>query len=86
MANRKKTGGRAMGTPNKVTRDLRNSLKNIIFTELDNLPELMNKMEAKDRLEFLIKLMPFVLPKVEPVKHDINEPMSFSLDIDLEGM
>ena len=85
MAIGKKTGGRVLGTPNKVTRDLRNSLKNIIFTELENLPELLIKMEAKDRIEFLIKLMPFTLPKVEAVKHDVNEPMSFSLDIDLQG-
>jgi len=29
------------------------------------LPEMLDTLETKDRLSFLIKLMPFVLPKVE---------------------
>jgi hypothetical protein len=60
-----KTGGRVKGTPNKVTSQLRDTLKAAIGFELDRLTETLAELPAKDRLELLIRLMPFVLPKVD---------------------
>ena len=62
----KKYGGRKAGTPNKLTKELRAALKNILHQEIELLPEHFNKLEPKDRLELLVKLLPFALPKVEP--------------------
>jgi hypothetical protein len=62
-----KTGGRKVGTPNKVTSELRKTLKQIIAAELDALPETLGELPARERLELLIKLMPFCLPKVNTI-------------------
>jgi hypothetical protein len=63
----KKTGGRISGTPNKVTSELRKTLKGIIAAELDVLPQTLGELPARERLELLIKLMPFCLPKVNTI-------------------
>ena len=39
-------------------------LKNIVHQEIELLPEHFNELEPKDRLELLVKLLPFALPKV----------------------
>jgi hypothetical protein len=62
-----KTGGRAAGTPNKVTSELRKTLKGIVAAELDALPQTLADLPARERLELLIKLLPFCLPKVNTI-------------------
>ncbi len=79
MANNtgQKYGGREAGTPNKLTKELRTALKNILHQEIELLPDHFNKLEPKDRLELLVKLLPFALPKVEPANYTISEPDSW---------
>ena len=66
--------GRPKGTPNKITKELRALFKNFISNELENLPELLDGLEPKDRLDVLIKLLPYALPKVIPVHPSNGEP------------
>jgi len=75
MANNtgKKYGGRKAGTPNRLTKELRAALKNILHQEIELLPDHFNKLEPKDRIELLGKLLPFALPKVEPESYQIGE-------------
>jgi hypothetical protein len=63
----KKTGGRIAGTPNKLTSELRTTLKGIIAGELDVLPQTFEQLPAKERLELLIKMLPYCLPKVDSI-------------------
>jgi hypothetical protein len=63
----KKTGGRVAGTPNKVTSELRKTLKGVIANELEQLPVTLEGLPARERLELVIKLLPFCLPKVDKV-------------------
>lgn len=53
MANNtgKKYGGRKAGTPNKLTKELRAALKNILHQEIELLPNHFNKLDPKDRME-----------------------------------
>ncbi len=69
-----KTGGRAPGTPNRLTREIRETLKALIDRELDQLPALIESLPPDKRLELLIKLLPYVLPRVETVSHRCGEP------------
>jgi hypothetical protein len=62
-----KTGGRIAGTPNKLTSELRTALKEIIAGELDALPQTFKELPAKERLELLIKMLPYCLPKVDSI-------------------
>jgi len=65
MANNtgKKFGGREQGTPNKITKSLKEALKAILEKEINEIPEYLQHLEPKEKLEIIIKLMPYVIPK-----------------------
>jgi len=69
----KKYGGREKGTPNKSTKEIRKILNDIVHKELEKVEENLNTLEPKQRLEVLIKLMPYVLPKVESTSEGDSE-------------
>ncbi len=64
---RTKTGGRTAGTPNKMTSELRNTLKTVIAGELDTITDTLAELPPKDRLDVAIRLMAYCLPKVDPI-------------------
>jgi hypothetical protein len=73
-----KYGGRQKGTPNRMTKELRSVLKDILFEELEEVQERFKLLEPKERIELLIKLMPYALPKVTSISHITNEPLDWS--------
>ena len=79
MANNtgKKYGGRQKGTPNRMTKELRSVLKDILYQELKQIQEHLDTLNSKERLELLIKLMPYALPKVTSISHTTNEPLDW---------
>ncbi|MBI3141463.1 MAG: hypothetical protein HYZ16_01405 [Bacteroidetes bacterium] len=79
MAQRTKTGGRQIGTPNRVTKELRVALKDALYNELENLGGYLAGLEPRDRLEIIVKLLPYALPKVEQVDYRENEPFGSDL-------
>jgi len=70
-----KYGGRQKGTPNRMTKELRVLLKDIIYQELEEVNERFSLLEPKQRIELIIKLMPYILPKVNSISHTTNEPL-----------
>ena len=72
-----KYGGRQKGTPNRVTKELRSVLKDILYQELEQIQEQLQTLNPKERVELIIKLMPYVLPKTTSVSHTINEPLDW---------
>ena len=60
-----------------LTKDLRNTLKDIIQNEISRLPESLEKLDPKERLNFLCKIMPYVFPKVEAIHSKEGEPFTF---------
>ena len=82
MATGTKTGGRTSGTPNRTTKEIRTVLKGVINNELLNIETLLSGMPPKERLEVVIKLIPYVLPKIENVKPSFGEPTKWDLDTD----
>ena len=73
----KKYGGRQKGTPNRITKELRSLLKDVMYDEIGTLQERLDALNPKERLELLIKLMPYALPKVTSVSHTTNEPLDW---------
>lgn len=59
------------------TGDLRQILKDIFRQEMERLPEYLQSLETKDRVNVLCKMLPFVLPKVESVHFEEGEQFSF---------
>ena len=74
-----KYGGRQKGTPNKLTKELRSVLKDILYQELEQIQEHLETLNPKERVELLIKLMPYALPKVTSVSHTTNEPLDWGV-------
>ena len=72
-----KYGGREKGTPNRMTKQLRFVLKNILYQELEQIQGYLDTLNPKERVELLIKLMPYALPKVTSVSHTTNEPLDW---------
>ena len=74
----KKYGGRKKGTPNRLTKELRVLLKDIMYQELEEIQERFSLLEPKQRIELIIKLMPYILPKVNSISHTTNEPLDWN--------
>jgi hypothetical protein len=74
MATGHKTGGRQAGTPNRLTLELKSVLKDVLDQEIQHLPERLDTLTAKERIDLVIRLLPFVLPKVEQASYKIGEP------------
>jgi hypothetical protein len=61
----------------KTTKEIRTVLKTVINKELLNIETLFEGLPPKERLEIIVKLIPFVLPKVDNVNYSLGEPMDF---------
>lgn len=57
-----------------LTGNIRDTLKDLMQKELEQLPETLKELNPVQRLNILCKLMPYVLPKVESVTHKLGEP------------
>jgi len=55
--------------------DLRSQLKTLFQAELERIPELLEGLEDKERLQMILKMMPFVMPKVDKVNISHGEAM-----------
>ena len=85
MANNtgKKYGGRQKGTPNKLTKVIRTVLKDLIYKELDEIRKCLDSLEPKQRIELVIKLIPYVLPKLDSISHSANESLDFRFNSEI---
>ena len=72
-----KYGGRTKGTPNRLTKELRIVLKDILYRELETIELRLDELEAKERIELMIKIMPYVFPKLDSISHNTNEPFEW---------
>lgn len=65
-----KTGGRAAGTPNKATADLRKAVSDLIEMNWGRVQEDLDTLEPKDRLMIMEKLLSYSLPKLSAVTQE----------------
>ncbi|MCH8535545.1 MAG: hypothetical protein LAT51_10790 [Flavobacteriaceae bacterium] len=59
------------------TKDLREQLKATMQSEIEKLPETLEGLEPKERINVVCKLMPYVFPKVQQVHPTEGEPFNF---------
>jgi DNA primase catalytic subunit len=67
-----KTGGREMGTPNKITKDIRESYQLLIENNLEQIETDLKELTPKERIEVLIKLSEYVIPKLNKVESNVD--------------
>lgn len=56
--------GRPKGVPNKMTREIRSSLKDSLLGHIESLDRLLLELEPRDRVDALAKLLIFVIPRL----------------------
>jgi len=73
--------GRVKGTPNILTHELRETLKHFISNEIENLSkeDVLSKLTYSERLVFLTKILPYVLPKVQPILSEYDSPTEWDI-------
>ena len=77
-----KTGGRQAGTPNKVTGTLKDFISNLIENNREQIEADLKKLQPKDRLMILERLLQYVIPK----QNDITSPeLPQSLKVEIVG-
>ena len=69
---RGRIGGRAKGTPNKVTATLREWIEKLITKNKRQVERDLEALEPKDRLVMLEKFMQYVVPKQQAVSGKIE--------------
>jgi hypothetical protein len=87
MAN-KKFGGRPPGAKNIISEAMRQSLSDVLQCEIDGLKARFESLYDIQRIELMIKLLPYIVPKLA-TEININEqelPTKFEFDIEcLDG-
>nr|WP_311450953.1 hypothetical protein [uncultured Porphyromonas sp.] len=78
MALGKKTGGRKAGTPNKTTAITKEAISKIIdeYNSSGLMQSDLMGLDPRDRLDIAVKLMSYVLPKVQSVALDVSGNIS----------
>ena len=94
---RPKTGGRVKGTPNKVNRDFRETVRKLLDDNADNVGTWItqvaeghgeNKADPAKALDLLAKLAEFAAPKLGRIEHTGKDggPMESITRIELVDM
>ena len=73
MAKGVKNGGRKVGTPNKVSAELKEVLSSYCLNEFQFLNANIERLTLSERLVFFLKVLPFVLPKNGVPEANMNE-------------
>lgn len=63
--------GRTPGTQNKTTKEIRETFKNLLESNLEQIQNDLNELDPKDRIMFLLKLTSFVIPTLRSI--EVNE-------------
>ncbi|MDC1205154.1 hypothetical protein N8085_07140, partial [Salibacteraceae bacterium] len=67
---------RTTGTPNKVSKDVREAYQALIESNLENMNSWLTEVSKEDpakALELIIRLSGFVLPKLKQIEFNDNE-------------
>jgi hypothetical protein len=81
---KQKFGGRAKGTPNKATAELRERFTSLLESNFDTIQSDLNTLEPKDRIKTILEISKFVIPTLKAVENSIelnNEDLRFDFDI-----
>ena len=68
--------GRPKGVPNKVTKTVREALKDFLQSEIKKLPQTCKDMTPYERSMFILKVLEYVIPKPDKDSSEEGKPMS----------
>jgi hypothetical protein len=83
-------GGRPKGSKNKINSNIREMFEQLVNYNLVNMQTDLNELSPKDRLEILLKLSEFIIPKLNRVDNTLsteNEQIDIIIQrVDSNGM
>lgn len=65
--------GRPAGTPNKLTREVREKIAAALESGLETFEEDLKALDPKDRLNILAKFAAFIIPRPQPEPSEAEE-------------
>jgi hypothetical protein len=68
-----KTGGRQKGVPNKITTEIKEMFKEIVEGNLSKLESDLHELTPKERIDAIIKLSEFIVPKLQRSSIDFDK-------------
>jgi hypothetical protein len=75
--------GRPKGALNKTTAETKELIRSIVSNQLDQVEALLKKMEAKERFDAIIKLLPYIVPRQSEITVEAKEELFKTLTITL---
>jgi hypothetical protein len=66
--------------PNKTTKELKTLLQRVVEEQLENIESDLQDLEPKDRLNILLRLVEYVLPKQREQKLDFASLSNTEID------
>lgn len=76
--------GRPKGTPNKITSTIRNWIIELINDNREQIQKDLQSLEPKDRLSYIEKLLPYILPKVDKTEVNLSADRGFTIQVNSE--
>lgn len=64
--------GRPKGKPNKVSTDLKAVIKKIVENQFETIEKDLKAMDSKDRINTVLKLTEYILPKQRETRIDLS--------------
>ncbi|MFY7938630.1 MAG: hypothetical protein ACOVOQ_14710 [Flavobacterium sp.] len=64
--------GRPKGKPNKVSTDLKTTIKKIVENQFEFIEKDLKAMDSKDRINTVLKLTEYILPKQRETRIDLS--------------
>jgi hypothetical protein len=75
--------GRKRGTPNKNTSELREVIKSIVTSNFNKtrISRDLKELSAKQRLDYLLRLMEYIVPKPKSIEPEDEKPLNMEMQI-----
>lgn len=77
--------GRPKGSINKSTAEMRKLIGEYVSNEMSNVEDLLQELTAKERLDVLCKMLPYILPRKIHVTEDEEKVFVISFDEPIKG-
>jgi len=77
----KKRGGRVKGSKNKKTLAAEELRDFILEKGCDGIADIWDDLKAKEKMDYLIKLMPYSIPMLARVENENKMPQSITINM-----
>jgi hypothetical protein len=74
MAKGIKSSGRQKETSNKLAGTVKEMITQLIENEVKHLPGLLNQIQPKEKADLVLKLLPYIIPKIASVDAPKEKP------------